>query len=63
MTIQTKYDALYSELSINNDYDGFWNLVRNYQLSLCRAFQNKILTTNGIPDRKPVKIFLPFSVQ
>lgn len=25
-----EYTALYSELAINNDYDGFWNLVRNY---------------------------------
>lgn len=27
---EENYDALYDKLAINNDYDGFWNLVRNY---------------------------------
>lgn len=27
---EEKYADLYNELAINNDYDGFWNLVRSY---------------------------------
>ena len=27
---EEEYVALYDELAINNDYDGFWDFVRNY---------------------------------
>ena len=27
---EKNYDALCNELAIRNDYDGFWNLVKNY---------------------------------
>lgn len=27
---EQEYAGLYSKLAINNDYDGFWDLVRNY---------------------------------
>ncbi len=27
---EEKYADLYNELAINNDYDGFWDLVRSY---------------------------------